>query len=216
MGKDKSASEWVGLNEAARRLGVHPTTLRRWADSGEIPLMVTPGGHRRFALTDLDRFAEEHHHLRVVAGIEQTLAEHALVQTRQQIDSRRGEGWMSLFDEHEREHKRLLGRQLLDILLRYISLKSGGDELLENAREIGREHAENGLKIGLPLAETLKIVLFFRDTIFDVALDLPEVAHVKAETNAQLLRRIGALLKEVELAVAETYDRAQNTGNIAL
>ena len=205
---NKSPSPWLGLNEAARQLGVHPATLRRWADDGEIPVMITPGGHRRFALAQLDRFSEERQRLRVVAGIEQGWAEQVLKETRRQISAQQQAAWLSPFDEQQREHKRVLGRQLLNITLKYISLKEGGEDLLASARAIGCEHAEDGLRMGLPLVEALKIVLFFRDTLFTVTLQLPEVAHVKAEVNAQLLRRIGTLLAAVELAVAETYDRA--------
>ncbi len=203
------SSEWLGLTEAADRLGIHPATLRRWADGGEIPVLVTPGGHRRFVMADLDRFAEERRRQRVAAGIEQVLAEGALSKTRQQIDRHRDDPWMTAFDEVERAHKRELGQRLLKILLRYIALKEGGENLLEEARAIGRDHAESSLKLGMPLVETLTIVLFFRDTLFDVALHVPEVAHVKTEVNAQLLYRMGQLLSEMELAVAEVYDRAR-------
>ncbi|HSD84829.1 MAG TPA: helix-turn-helix domain-containing protein [Anaerolineae bacterium] len=205
---DKSPSPWLGLNEAARQLGVHPATLRRWADDGAIPVMITPGGHRRFAAAQLDRFSEERQRLRVVAGIEQGWADQVLDETRRQISAQHDAAWLSSFDEQQREHKRILGRHLLNITLRYISLKEGGEDWLESARAIGREHAEDGLRMGLSLAEALKIVLFFRDTLFTVTLRLPEVAHVKAEVNARLLQRIGILLAAVELAVAETYDQA--------
>ncbi len=204
---------WLGLNEAAKRLGIHPTTLRRWADTGEVPVMITPGGHRRFDAAELDRFAVEHHQLRIVVGIEQTLAERLLVETRQQLDSERGQPWLSMYDDEARQHKRLLGRQLMDTLLQYISLKDGGEELLEKARAIGREHAESSLNLELPLAQTLKIVLFFRDIIFDVALCVPEIAQARTEVNAPLLRRIDALLSAVELAVVETYDQSGLPGH---
>jgi len=171
--------------------------------------MVTPGGHRRFAAAELDRFSEERQQLRVVAGIEQVWANQVLQETRRQISTQRNSDWLSSFDEQRREHKRLLGRQLLNITLKYISLKQGGEDLLESARAIGREHAEEGLQTNLPLVEALKIVLFFRDTMFNVALQLPEVAHVKAVVNAELLHRINALLASVELSVAETYDLAR-------
>jgi len=45
--------EWLSLSEASALLGVHPTTVRRWADSGDIPCLRTPGGHRRFRAADL-------------------------------------------------------------------------------------------------------------------------------------------------------------------
>ena len=46
-----NGDEWLNLGEAAEILGVHPSTLRAWADHGEIPAHRTPGKHRRFRRT---------------------------------------------------------------------------------------------------------------------------------------------------------------------
>lgn len=42
------------LGEASRRLGVHPDTLRRWADARRVRSWLTPGGHRRFERSAID------------------------------------------------------------------------------------------------------------------------------------------------------------------
>jgi excisionase family DNA binding protein len=202
-------SDWLSLREAALRLGVHPTTLRRWADAGEIPVMLTPGGHRRFAVSDLERFAEERRRLRVMSGLEQMWADQALTQARKEIISHRDEHWLAVFDEKDREHKRQLGRRLMGLMLQYISLSEGGDDILQEARAIGRAHAENALGLSLPLVEALQAMLFFRDTLVEVAVHLPEVAHVRPEANTRLLRRINTLLNAVQLAMADVYDQAK-------
>ena len=201
--------EWLPLKQAANRLGVHPTTLRRWADGGDIPVMLTPGGHRRFAVVDIERFAEEHRRLRMVAGLEQIWAEQAIKQTRTEIVSHQGEHWLAVFSDEDRERKRLMGRKLMGLMLQYISLNDGGDDLLEEARVIGHQHAENALGLGLPLVEVIQAMLFFRDTMVEVAIQLPEVAHVRPEANTRLLRRINTLLNTVQLAMAETFDQAK-------
>ncbi|MBI5567543.1 MAG: helix-turn-helix domain-containing protein [Chloroflexi bacterium] len=203
-------NEWLGLNAAARQLGIHPTTLRRWADAGEVPVMVTPGRHRRFALVDLERFTAERLRLRTIGNLERIWAEQAMAKTRTEIVRQRETPWLAVFDEQNREHKRVLGRRLMGLMLQYVSLQDGGEDLLDEARSIGREHAANALSLGLPLASALQIVLFFRDTLFDVALQLPDVANVRPEANVRLLRRMTPLLNAVELAVAETYDQATN------
>lgn len=202
------ANEWLGLSEAARRLGVHPTTLRRWADTGEIPVMVTPGGHRRFAAVDLERFTDERLRLRTIGNLERIWAEQAMAKTRTEIVRQRETPWLAIFDEQDRERKRVMGRRLMGLMLQYVSLQDGGEDLLDEARSIGREHADNALGLGMPLVAAMQIVLFFRDTLIDVALQLPEVANVRPEANMHLLRRMTALLNAVELAVAETYDQA--------
>jgi excisionase family DNA binding protein len=201
-------SDWLSLNEAAHYLGVHPTTLRRWANSGDIVVLLTPGGHRRFAVEDLDRFAVERRRLKTVSGLERIWSQEAISQARQRIPAHRHERWLAVFDEADRERKRELGRRLMGVLLQYISARDDADALLEQARAIGHEHGQNTLGLGLPLTEAMHALLFFRDTVVEVALDLPAMTNVRPEANLALLRRINAALNAVQLAVADEYDKA--------
>lgn len=45
--------------QAAAVLGLHPDTLRRWADKGRVPCWTTPTGQRRFSREDLDALLPE-------------------------------------------------------------------------------------------------------------------------------------------------------------
>lgn len=201
--------DWLSLKQAADRLGVHITTLRRWADNGEIPVMLTPGSHRRFAISDIDQFAEERRRLRMVSGLEQIWAERALIQARHEIVTHQSDHWLAVFSEEERERKRQIGRKLMGLTLKYISLGEGGEDILEEARAIGREHAETAIQLGLPLVEAIQAALFFRDTMVEVAVQLPEIAHVRPEANMRLLRRINTLLNTVQLAIAAAYENTK-------
>jgi len=49
--------EFMTPNEVAELLLVKPITVRKWAQSGELKASLTPGGHRRFHLRDIDEFA---------------------------------------------------------------------------------------------------------------------------------------------------------------
>jgi excisionase family DNA binding protein len=81
MNDHPSEKDWLGQGEAAQYLGIHPVTLRRWAaDAGEINYMVTAGGHRRLAATELKRFAEERLHLTTQQSIELLWADNAVAQ----------------------------------------------------------------------------------------------------------------------------------------
>jgi excisionase family DNA binding protein len=46
---------WLSLGPASRLLGIDPDTLRRWADQGRVASWTTPGGHRRFDRSALER-----------------------------------------------------------------------------------------------------------------------------------------------------------------
>jgi putative resolvase len=43
----------ISINEAAKILGVHTDTLRRWEESGKTKPERTVGGHRRYDLGEL-------------------------------------------------------------------------------------------------------------------------------------------------------------------
>lgn len=55
-----SLNQWLTLQEAARLLGVHQNTLRRWADAGYIRVQRTPGGHRRFERAQVEQLCRKH------------------------------------------------------------------------------------------------------------------------------------------------------------
>jgi excisionase family DNA binding protein len=51
----------IGVREAARRLGVHENTLRRWEQSGLIHAVKLPTGVRRFREEDVQKLYEDMH-----------------------------------------------------------------------------------------------------------------------------------------------------------
>lgn len=48
------------LQEVADMLQVPAVTVRLWSDKGLLQVNRTPGGHRRFSLADVERFAHAH------------------------------------------------------------------------------------------------------------------------------------------------------------
>ncbi len=51
------------ISQAAELLGIHPNTLRKWADEGLVPHTKFPGSrYRRFKREDIERFEREHLH----------------------------------------------------------------------------------------------------------------------------------------------------------
>lgn len=49
--------EYVSPREAAKRLGVHVGTLRRWETEGRITAIKTPSGHRRYGIGEVEKLA---------------------------------------------------------------------------------------------------------------------------------------------------------------
>jgi len=197
--------KWLTLEQASERLGIHPTTLRRWVDDGQIDAFLTPGGHRRFWLADLDRFEQEHHRTRLPAVSQSEWADHAIAQTRQEITHQR---WVAAYDGPEREIQRLLGRRLIGLTLQYLAASTDNAALLAEARALGVEHARNAMRSGQPLVDLLQAISFFRMTLLEVAIvERPQPAATHQEANTRLLRRIETLLGEVQTGAVELFER---------
>ncbi len=50
---------WLKVADAARYLGLSPSTLIRYADAGDITHIRTRTGYRRFKQSDLDAYIQE-------------------------------------------------------------------------------------------------------------------------------------------------------------
>jgi excisionase family DNA binding protein len=51
---EETSPPWLSTSEAARRIGLSADTIRRYADSGQLPVLITPSGQRRFRPEDVD------------------------------------------------------------------------------------------------------------------------------------------------------------------
>ena len=45
---------YLSVGQASRQYRLHPSSLRRWQNSGKLKAIVTPGGHRRILASDLE------------------------------------------------------------------------------------------------------------------------------------------------------------------
>ncbi|MEW6580052.1 MAG: helix-turn-helix domain-containing protein [Chloroflexota bacterium] len=203
-----SDSKWLTLSEAAQLLGVHPTTLRRWADQGSVPVSVTPGGHRRFLEADLATNATRR---QMLVGVRDNTAQvwgdYALVETRQRLFNRPEPAWLVAFDEQERTEKRELGRRLLGLIMQHISAPADDGALLVEARSIAVRYAQNCLRAGLSAAEGLQATTFFRDALTEVALQMPQVARLEGEAQLRLLRKLNQVFNVVQVTLIEYYEQ---------
>lgn len=199
--KTSMTIKWLTLCEAAKFLDVHQTTLRRWADKGLIPVMLTPGGHRRFDSAELTYFAQTKH--RHASPLERSWAKHALETTRQEISDRPQP--FTEVDEQFRSDYRLLGQRLMGLAMQYIASAENQPALFAEAKQIGRQYAQISQQAKLPLTTALQASLFFHQMLLETVLTLPETASVRPETNRRILRQINQLLNLIHLAITESY-----------
>ncbi len=203
--KDSRQATYLSLSAASRLLGVHSTTLRRWADAGAIPVYITPGGHRRFARADIEALIS--HNTMPVHVLSNTWAQHAWAQARNELEGVDAPpAWLTSINDQERDTWRRISQQLMGVVLRYVSTQDNDQALLDQAHTIGIEYANYAQQAGMPLRVALEATLFFRDSLLTATMDLPQAASMRAENSSHLLRRISQVLNVVQLAVVAGYE----------
>jgi excisionase family DNA binding protein len=198
-------TRWLTLTEAAEALRVHPTTLRRWADSGQIKVFLTPGGHRRFAESDIQQMATRRTSLRDDAEVERIWAEQALAHAREHLGTQEGEQWLKRHDAPARDRGREMGKQLIQFIIENVAGEANEAEMLEKARRIGHQYGETSRALSLTRSDALRAATFFRHSLTTSAVQLPGDLHISTEAQVRILARIDRILNEVQLGVAEAY-----------
>jgi len=203
QGTTPEETHWLTLTEAAEALRVHPTTLRRWADSGQIPVFLTPGGHRRFAASDVKHMSARRHSVRRVGPVERIWADQALTLARKQLANQEQERWLKRHDGPARDRNRQMGHQLMTLILEYVTGDDDDDRPVRQARSIGVRYGHVSRELGLPLTDALQAAMFFRDTLTTSAVALPDNVRIPVGSQVQLVTRISRIVNEVQLGVAD-------------
>jgi excisionase family DNA binding protein len=194
-----SDSRWVTLGRACEILGVDESTLRRWADSGRLRMYRTPGGHRRFALTNLQE---------LVAGQgkppQGEIGRLAFAKIRSEIRRVRQQegGWYASVSNHDRDQLRDLGRRLLEMVSEYMTKKKANPAQLEEARRLGLEYGHILSASGMPLASAVEAYIGFRKQMDETT----RRASLPAEEALDAYGQVHALGDQVLLGIAAIYE----------
>lgn len=197
--------EWLSLSEVAKVLGVHPSTVRNWADQGQMPVHRTTGGHRRFKRSEVELWQQAQRHNGPNEA--QLVIQNALKRTRFQITEGhlQAEDWYQKLDEAARGQYRISGRNLMQGLLVYLS--AGGAEAEAEARSLGYEYAARGRRHGLSVLDATQAFLFFRNSLLDAMLSVYEAASVSSsQAWSDMFRKINAFTDGILVTLLETYE----------
>jgi excisionase family DNA binding protein len=198
---------WVGLSEAAKILGAHPATVRNWADQGDLPSQRTPGGHRRFRRVDLAQWLTRQGASSSTEA--QLLVQSAMGRARQEI----GGGhvaqaeWYQSLDPAARTSLSTHGRQLMEILQRYLT---SPESSLDEVREIGLQYGALIRSHSLSLSQAISAFFTFDDFILDSVLQVAEVSR-PGGSQREALRKVYTFTRTFILALVDAYQSVEDT-----
>lgn len=203
--------EWLTLSEAAKLLGVHPSTVRNWANDGTLPAQRTKGGHRRFRRNEIELWMQSQ---RTDGPSDANLVvQKALRQVRIQISEGHleAENWYEKLDQQARTSYRHAGRALLQGLMAYLA--TDGDEAQAEARALGYDYASIGRRCKLTSTEATRAFLYFRNVLMESMLSVYEAASLRSPyVWGDMLRRINAFTDQILLTILSTYEAYDRGG----
>ncbi len=198
--------EWVSLRHAAEVLGVHPATVRNWANEGKLPSRLTAGGHRRFLLSDLERMI---HTTSELPPLEvQVIIQNALGSTRMGVgdDDISSTEWHKAMSENTRNQMRQQGRNVLEGIRSYLAA-GAPDRLLITAINLGKGYAEALSKDGLTLPQATRGFFYFSGFVVNAILTWSELAQPRNSIEwATLLRQVNNFTNAMLLSIVEYYE----------
>ncbi|HLF88579.1 MAG TPA: helix-turn-helix domain-containing protein [Anaerolineales bacterium] len=204
-------SDWLNLSKAAKILGVHPSTVRLWADQGRIPVHRTQGGHRRFKRQEVE-FWTQAQQLETPREAD-LLVQSALGRTRFQISEGRleKEGWYLKLDKDARNQYRRGGREMLRGLNTFLVTDESTGKA--EARSLGVEYASIGRRCGLNSSEAVQAFLFFRNMLMESMITVYESSAINSPYAwGDMLRKLNDFTDQVLLVLLERYQIYQDNG----
>jgi excisionase family DNA binding protein len=195
---------WISIQAASELLGVAASTLRRWGDSGHVPMKRTLGGHRRFARDVVLKLAGE--------GSSHT----ALVPERAAPPREWGvnEREMARQEWHARivarpgaDRMRGLGQRLLGLLIQYINRREEDVRFLSEARAVGTTYGREARDARISMHDTVEAFLFFRNTFSEMAMPIPGIAQpTDLDEAAALHARLNRFMDGILLGLITGYE----------
>jgi excisionase family DNA binding protein len=202
---------WITLGAAGALLGVSESTIRRWADSGELGSYRTSGGHRRIRAEDVRGLMTGSGPAR--ATDTDHISDIALARVKRRLNRGRGgagHGQASFegLDDRARDHLRVSGRQLVDLVARYIASGSKPGRFNEDARIIGNDYGRTLVDAGFSLTKAITTFNSLRRSLEETASQIASESELSTEDSVEAIEDVLGLADTVLEGMASVYEEA--------
>jgi excisionase family DNA binding protein len=205
--------EWLSLSDAAKLLGVHPSTVRLWSDKGVLPVHRTQGGHRRYKRSEVQFWSDANKSSQASLVEPESMMQEVVRNIRMQISEGRlqEEPWYQKLDEDARQQYRMSARSLFQGLTTYVA--TNGEEASSEAYAIGYEYASRARRYKLSYVDAAKAFLFFRDTLIESVIKVYSDAHVGSKRAAEMYTKLHTFTDEILISLLQTYQKLENANH---
>ena len=210
MPETPQAQQWLSLGRASKLLGVSHSTVRRWADAGEIRSYRTSGGHRRILDEDVRQFMAQSNQAAATPDTDR-ISELAVARVKRRLSRRRQSHDMDAFaglEKATRERLRFIGRQLVDLFARFVSSRTRPERFIDDARGIGGEYGRTLVAAGVTLTDAVMTFNALRRSLEETAAQLASEAQQGTEEAVEAMESILGLADSVLEGMAQVYEES--------
>ena len=197
----------LSISEASQLIGVSEGALRQWTDEGKIRAFVTPGGHRRYSGVELKKFMKGDPKVFGVKDLAAELEETARMHREIAHASLNKMAWYDRLDEGTAEHLADLGRQMLNLIIKFITEPSQREKTVRLIRDVGHDHGETLAKLELPLSYSIEAFLLHRDPIMNAATHLIKKREAFAGRIVEAVPMVAHIMDEALIALVIAHQQ---------
>jgi excisionase family DNA binding protein len=202
--------DWLSLSDAAKLLGVHPSTVRLWSDKGVLPTHRTSGGHRRYRRNEVILWAKTAREIRVEP---ENIMHTAMKNVRVQIGEANleSQGWYQKLDGNARAQYRESAHSLSRGLMAYLAAEHGDDF---EAHAIGYEYASRARRYGLSAVDATRALLFFRNALIESVMKVYHEANIlSGKAWEEMLHKMHTFTDQILISLLETYHKLESVNH---
>jgi excisionase family DNA binding protein len=204
------SQDWLELSDAANLLNVHPSTLRRWADSGKISTIKTLSGRRRFDRQAIEQARKAMIQSTTNEQVEQ-IETNSLAFTRQHASGLANfkDGWFSQLSQEQVMLFRYSGQRLLGLMMQFISREEGAETFFEEGKRVAADYGLICYKAGLTVSQTAEAFLYFRRSILESVQATSGLGGPNDRDGHRIFFRTSDFYDAMLVATIDSYSRLQ-------
>ncbi|MFH1169687.1 MAG: helix-turn-helix domain-containing protein [Chloroflexota bacterium] len=200
----------VAISEASQLLGVSEAALRQWTDEGRIKAFITPGGHRRYARADLKKFMASNHRMLGVKDLVVGLEDAAQSLRDVSRNSLNKTTWYGRLSQESQEHLAWVGRQLLSLIIRYVTEPSKREETIRLVRDVGSDLGQTLARPDVPLTDSVEAFILHRDPIMNAVTQLLRKKEAFNGRVVEAIPLITHVMDEALVSLVSAHQRYQS------
>jgi excisionase family DNA binding protein len=199
----------VTIKEASRILGVNEATLRQWTDEGRLKAFITPGGHRRYAKSDLLKFMNTSQRVLDVKDLASEMEDTVRLHRETARSHLEATAWYGKLDRSSQERLAELGRRLLGLIVRHVTDPSAREETIGLARETGQGFGITLAEYGLPLTDSVEAFMLHRDIIMNASGHLMKKREAFSGRFVEAIPLAAHLMDEALVSLVSAHQQRQ-------